>query len=227
MHPGYNLEGRPHPYKRKREHLRKVAIVPTLVLLAFVASACLFSKSPTSAQKAATALAQGLSAQNSGNYSTAVTDYNQVVTDSPGSADATYAYYDLGTLYQIDLGNLAQSEIEYRAAIALSPNYVPALFNLAVAETPASPVEAESLYQQIITIDPKYAAAYLNLGFAEKTLHDTRTGDANIKEACVLDPTISGTCRTISTATSTTIATTTPTSTAKATTTTTAKTSTT
>ena len=204
MQSGRSLKRQADKKGKRRDYVRKAAVIPTLVLLSLVASACLFFHSKTAAQNAATELTTGLDAQKAGNYSDAVADYSAVIKDSPGSTEATYAYYDLGTVYQIDLTNLPQAESDYRAAIALSPSYIPALFNLAVAETGASPIEAASEYQQIISIDSKYAAAYLNLGFVQKTLNDTKTGLTNIKHACMLDPTISGACTTTSTTTSTT-----------------------
>jgi tetratricopeptide (TPR) repeat protein len=189
MQSGRSLKRQADKKGKRRDYVRKAAVIPTLVLLSLVASACLFFHSKTAAQNAATELTTGLDAQKAGNYSDAVADYSAVIKDSPGSTEATYAYYDLGTVYQIDLTNLPQAESDYRAAIALSPSYIPALFNLAVAETGASPIEA---------------ASYLNLGFVQKTLNDTKTGLANIKHACMLDPTISGACTTTSTTTSTT-----------------------
>ena len=176
------------PHECDPFHRVKAAVASCLAALALFGSACLFSKSQTPGQKASASLKLGLAAENAGNYTAAIADYNAVIKANPGTADETYAYYDLGTVYQIDLKNIPQAKPSTAPRLALDPNYVSALFNLAVAQTPASPIEAASLYQQIINVDTNYAAAYLNLGFVQKTLNDVAAGNANIRKACAIIP---------------------------------------
>lgn len=189
MQVGRNHSSSTESRRGIRHTFQRLLVPSALAMVCLGASACLFGSSPkkaaTPAQQASTSLAQGISAQNAGNNTTALNDYNAVLKLQPSNQ---YALYDLGTLYQLADNNCTSAADEYHKVLAINPNYVPALFNLAICETKTSVPEAIALYQQVITLSPKYAAAYLNLGYAQKSIGDNAEGTRNLNKAYKLDP---------------------------------------
>ena len=62
-------------------------------------------------------------------------------------------------------GRTELAEGYYRAALDADPNFVPALFNLAIVRTAVGATqEAIDLYLRVIALEPEYAAAHFNLG---------------------------------------------------------------
>jgi tetratricopeptide (TPR) repeat protein len=112
-------------------------------------------------QTATSLVAQGLTAQLSGNVSTAESAYQQAIQLDRNNA---IAHYDLGTVYDKQ-GNIALAVGEYRASLLISPNFADALFNLAVDTTSTAPAGAAQLYLRVLTLQPSFAAAWLNVGF--------------------------------------------------------------
>ena len=167
---------------------RRHAIAAGLVGCVAILAACGGTSSPpqSSAQIATNDLNAGLAAQAAGNLTQAGTDYKSAIA---GDAENKYAYYDLGLVQQL-MGQLAASEANYRAALRLDPNFVPALFNLAILRTSPSPFEAEELYRQVISLEPKDAVAYLNLGFLLRSQGSVVEGNAELHTAVSLDPSL-------------------------------------
>jgi len=137
-----------------------------------------------------------VAAQKAGDYKTATTDYNKVLAADPKNYRALY---DLGDVEQFQHLNSA-AEANYRAALALYPNFELAMYNLATLVSSSSPTEAEILYQQVIKLDPKNADAYFNLGYVLNGLGQKTQGQADIAKAIALDPSLKS--RVASTATS-------------------------
>jgi tetratricopeptide (TPR) repeat protein len=165
-----------------------MAVCTALVTVAVVAAAC-SSQSPN--QQAASLLNQGLAAQNAKNYSTATADYEKILTIT-GNSSILYALYDLALVEQ-DTGLTAAAEEHYRSALAINPNYTPALFNLAILLTSSSPIEAAQLYRQVIALEPNTAAAapaHLNLGYVLISLKEKALGNAQLNEAYALEPSL-------------------------------------
>src|ERR1700722_11419019 len=93
--------------KQRSQHLirrpamsRHLLVAPALVLVAIVAAACGggngSANGPTvtstgGTTQISTLLSQGLAAQNAGNLSTAISDYNQILAVQPANQ---YALYD-------------------------------------------------------------------------------------------------------------------------------------
>jgi tetratricopeptide (TPR) repeat protein len=86
---------------------------------------------------------------------------------------------------------VGRSSPDYRIALTIDPNFVPALFNLAILRTSSGgDRESIDLYRQVIRIDEGYAAAHLNLGFLLLDNGQEREGNAELAMAVGLDPTL-------------------------------------
>jgi superkiller protein 3 len=163
--------------------------------LALVAAAC-GSSSPaatgtTTATGSPTALlAAGLAAQKSGDITTATVDYQKVISLAPSSTTAAFANYDLGVIAQVDQNNSTAAESYYRAALAVNPNFVNALYNLAILVTSSDPLNAENYYQQVISLDPSNADAHLNLGFVYNSQGQKALARAQFNKAIALQPSL-------------------------------------
>jgi tetratricopeptide (TPR) repeat protein len=176
----------PQPERhRHRRHAMTAARVAVLATLAACGGGT--SPSPLSdAQIALNDLNAGLSAQAAGSLSDAATDYTNAISHD---AHNKYAYYDLGLVEQ-SMGQAAASEQNYRAAIQIDPNFAPALYNLAILRTVPSPAEAEALYRHVISLQPNNASAHLNLGFLLRSAKRIAEGNAELKTAVSLDPSL-------------------------------------
>jgi tetratricopeptide (TPR) repeat protein len=140
----------------------------------------------TPAQQAASLVTKGLEAQLAGDLSTAQNDYQQAIQLDNSNK---YAHYDLGTIYDKQ-GNHAQAIQEYHTTLGLDPNFVDALFNLAVDTAASDPQSAENLYRKVLALQPTWASAWLNLGFVLMT--EGRDGEARAAwaRATTLDPSL-------------------------------------
>ncbi len=137
---------------------------------------------PTS--EAAALVAQGLKAQDTGDLSTAEDDYKQAI-----QLDSTnkLAHYDLGTVYD-QQGSHAQAVQEYETTLVIDPNFVDALFNLAVDTTASDPTSAEQLYRKAVSLQPSWADAWLNLGFVLQSEGQLAEAKTDWAKAVSLDP---------------------------------------
>lgn len=159
----------------------------TGVLCMLLLAACAKSSAPKGSSGSTKALlTAGLHAQANGELARASTDYLSVLTKEPHN---TLAWYNLA-LIAGQTHDYAGAMRDYRKAIDSNARYVPALYNLAILETPGNPRLASQLYQRCITIDPHDADAYLNLGFVERTLGKAQQGRADIAKAVALDPSL-------------------------------------
>ena len=163
------------------------SFIGTLVVVLGLLSACGSQATQQSDPKFATAaLYAGLNAQNQSRILQALDAYKQCLAHDPSNK---YCHYDRGVIEQGQV-KTAPAEQDYRAALATDPNFVPALFNLAILRTGSSPVEAEDLYRHVISLEPNAAAAHLNLGFLLKTIDRTDEARVELQRAVQLDPTL-------------------------------------
>jgi Tfp pilus assembly protein PilF len=132
-------------------------------------------------------LDEGLQAQNAGQLDVAKQKYLDVLKLDPTNK---IAYYDLGVLYQ-QQSDVANARDSYQKAILADSKYQPALFNLAILETPVNPARAEELYRQLLTINQKDANVHFNLGLLLKQVGRQQEGDAEIQTAVSIDPSLS------------------------------------
>jgi tetratricopeptide (TPR) repeat protein len=162
---------------------RGIGVLLACAALAAAASGC---GGPSVAQTASQSLAAGIAAQSAGDYSSATADYNKVLASQPENADALF---DLGDVEQFQNQDAA-AETHYQAALAVDPNFVAAMYNLATLVWRSSPVEAETLYEQVIRLDPKDADAHFNLGFVLLSLGKKTEGRTQIIDGVALDPSL-------------------------------------
>jgi tetratricopeptide (TPR) repeat protein len=89
-----------------------------------------------------------------------------------------------GVIFMDDLNRVDDAEREYRAALARSPDYVPALLNLAnLEEDRGARAEAGALYERLLAVDPQCweglaRAANLRSAFTPGDAILTRLSDA-------------------------------------------------
>lgn len=174
----------------RRRRGAAAALVAALAL-GPLAAACSSTGTPstTPAERTFTA---GLAAEASGNRALAVADFLAVVKQDPRNK---FAWYDLGDIAG-QAGQPAQAESDYRRSLGIDPDYVPALYNLAVLETAGTPADAAALYQRVLHLAPGNAEAHWNLGYVLQTLGRTSAGDAQIATALRLDPSLARRART-------------------------------
>lgn len=164
---------------------RFVCVCALLPLTLLGAAACGGSQG-TPAQQAAALVTKGLEAQLAGDLSTAQSDYQQAT-----QLDHTnkFAYYDLGTVYDKQ-GNRVQAIQDYQTTLVIDPNFVDALFNVAVDTTASNPSGAEQLYRKVISLQPTLASAWLNLGFVLMSEGNAVEARADWAKAVSLDPSV-------------------------------------
>jgi tetratricopeptide (TPR) repeat protein len=160
-------------------YLCAVALLPLLGVAACGSAA-------TPAQQATNLVNKGLEAQLASDLGTAQSDYQQAIQLDNSNK---LAHYDLGTIYGLQ-GRTAQAIQEYRTTLSLDPNFVRALYNLAVATTASDPAGAEQLYRKVISVQPTDASAWLNLGFILISEGKADEAKADWAKATSLDPTL-------------------------------------
>ena len=79
----------------------------------------------------------------------------------------------------------------YTEALAIDPEFEPALFNLAIIRADqGSTDEAIELYRRLLATDPEEAGAHLNLGFLLLDRGQRKEGRAELATAVALDPSL-------------------------------------
>jgi tetratricopeptide (TPR) repeat protein len=140
----------------------------------------------TEKEVAASFLSAGLKAHEEGRLNDAAKEYREVLVHEPTNK---FAYYNLGLIDQ-QKGRKQGAEGNYRQALATDPNFVPALFNLAIILTDDRADEALGLYKRVVELKPDDAGAHLNMGFLLKSMGQLDEGNAELKTAVALNPTL-------------------------------------
>ena len=169
---------------RVRRWSRALGVVAVGVTSALLLSAC--GSSGSSTQSIDQDLTAGIAAQNAGNYTSATADYEKVLALDATNATALYDIGDVDQLQNLD----ADARARYLAALAVDPNFISAMYNLATLEANTTPNSARVLYQQIIRLQPSYADAHFNLGYVLLALGQKAAGEAEINEGVRLDPSL-------------------------------------
>jgi tetratricopeptide (TPR) repeat protein len=184
---------------RVRRWSRALGVVAVGVTSALLLSAC-GSGGGSSTQSIDQDLTAGIAAQNAGNYTSATADYEKVLALDATNATALYDIGDVDQLQNLD----ADARARYLAALAVDPNFISAMYNLATLEANTTPNSARVLYQQIIRLQPSYADAHFNLGYVLLALGQKAAGEAEINEGVRLDPSLKSRVVTTTTAPKTT-----------------------
>lgn len=164
--------------------MRWIGIAAVIVVVALVAGFIVLRNGGSTTDTTGQALEAGLAAQVSGDAARAQSKYREVLAEDAGNK---FAHYNLGLIDQ-QAGRGTTAEAAYRRALKTDPDYVPALFNLAILLTERQSQSALVMYRQVIRIQPEYASAHLNLGYLLKKLGQSDDGDAEIAKAVELDP---------------------------------------
>jgi tetratricopeptide (TPR) repeat protein len=171
---------------RKFQCARAMVVPAVLMCVAALAAGCgSGSGSPSNGVAANTLIRQGLSAESSGQTQQAISDFTAAVAKNPTSA---IAYYDLGVIYQLYLKQPSQAASYYNKAILANPKYHPALYNLAIVETPSNPQAAISLYNQLIQSNPNDSNSLYNLGLLLIHEGQQTQGQADVTKAIFINP---------------------------------------
>ena len=72
----------------------------------------------------------------------------------------------------------------------MNPNFVNALYNLAILVTSAQPLLAENYYEQVIALTPNNASAHLNLGFVFRSQGNKGQSRTEFAKAVAIDPSL-------------------------------------
>lgn len=186
---------------RPSSHAR-VLVTCALILIGVVASGCFLStpgsgtSQSTSDQKALFADATAFQALarkcttascTEANLDAAIQDYERVLKIDPLNQ---YAYYDTGVIYYSTRQTSAAVDA-FGKCLLIQPDYFPAIFDLAIIDTTASPNDAVSLYLQAEKLKPApkdIADAYFNLGLLYDKLGKHQDGNTQIEDAVTLNP---------------------------------------
>ncbi len=178
------------PAKRSRKKWWLAGLVLIVVVAGGVAGYVLYHKNTNKSSPSAL-LQSGLLAQQKGDLTSAISYYNQVIAANPSNAGhyTTYAYYNLGVVYASE-GNNTVALGDYANAVQSDPKYLPALFNLAVVETPTDPSGALLTYDKILAIKPHDPNTLFNAGLLHLQLGNKKLAVRMVKEAIKYSPSL-------------------------------------
>lgn len=175
------------PAGRRRGALVRAVVLSASSVIALSTAACASGSPAISPQKQADELINaGLKAQSSGQINQALQDYKAALAKNPANQ---YADYDLGVIYQ-QRNDAADASNYYSKALLIDPTYTPALFNLAIVETPSDPAMAISLYDKILKIKPNDADTLFNLGLLLISQNQAASGHADLTRAIAINPSL-------------------------------------
>ena len=127
----------------------------------------------------------GYNKGESGDYQSAIADYNQAIKIKP---DGATAYYNRG-IAKKNLGDYQGAIADYNQAIKIQPDYVDAYINRGVAKKNLGDYQgAIADYNQAIKIQPDYVDAYINRGVAKKNLGDYQGAIEDYNQAIKIQP---------------------------------------
>ena len=170
--------------------LRNAAVLGVAVIVVAVLLIVWLNQSSTKSSSAPNLFAQGLVAQNAGDYSAATADYLSVIALSNAIKNptrVTATYYDLGVIAQ-QFGHVNQAVSYYSLALSVTPHYNPALFNAGVALTSSDPKASLGYYNKILATTPNDANTLYNAGLIEYMLGKLTLGRTMIKHAISVVP---------------------------------------
>jgi len=171
--------------ERKTHPILLGAVATGLILLIVLLTQWFGGSSP---QTPAEAIARGLDAQSKGKLTDAERNYRIAVHLDPRNK---FAQYDLGVVEQAE-GNTPAARSDYLRALDVDPNFVPALYNLAILLTRSQPLDAMTIYRRLLRIEPNNARAHANLGAVLLSLGKKAEGNKELDTAIALDPSIAG-----------------------------------
>jgi tetratricopeptide (TPR) repeat protein len=142
------------------------------------------TSSSTAGSRVAELIDQGIAQGVAGDYGRAMATFEEVLTLDAGNK---YAWFNLGYIAQ------AQDESDramdhYDRALAIDPEYTPAMYNKAILLEEQNPTEAIYLYEQIIEVNPHASTTFVRLGLMQIELGDPVGATEHFNRALALDP---------------------------------------
>ncbi len=184
---GSRVEGADGVMKR-----RILAMVTTGLALLGASAGCTHGSDsgashPSSSASEATLLNQGVSQGLAGKYDAASAIFQQIVSADP---DNKLAWFDLGYLCQVR-GDRGTATTDYDRALAIDPNYTPAMYNKAILLESSNVDDAIDLYRKILTIDSKASTTHIRLGMLLDQKGDTADARDQFNQAVAIDANLS------------------------------------
>lgn len=105
-------------------------------------------------------LGQGVGQGLAGRYDAASGLFQQVVASDPNNK---LAWYNLGYISQVR-NDPTTAMADYDKALAVDPNYTPAMYNEAILLEKSNVDAAIALYRKILTIDSNASTTHIRLG---------------------------------------------------------------
>ena len=171
------------------KRVRTCRVLPRLLsgclAVALIAAAC------GSGGDAKNSFRLGIAAQGHGQLDAARGYYNDVLAQDPGNhfGNNKFAYFNLGVIDQ-QQNKSAAAATEYRKSLLIDPNYLGALYNLAIVETPGAPQSAVLLYRQILALKPHDTNTLYNLGLLLYETGQIDEGKSLLHQAIQLAPSL-------------------------------------
>jgi tetratricopeptide (TPR) repeat protein len=128
----------------------------------------------------------GIAAQAKGHNAAAAAAFNAAIAKDPSNY---VAQYNLGVVDEA-AGRPDAARADYRRALVINSEYVPALVNLAGLMTNADAVEATKLYRRVLALRPGDANTEFNLGLLLIHSAQAAEGRTYLDDALRKDPSL-------------------------------------
>jgi len=139
----------------------------------------------SSGQPTDATLQSAIRLQQQGHLDAAKALYLKVLEKAPRNY---FALFDLGSVAQAQNDN-AGALSRYDAALAIRPDFVPALYNEATIYATTDAARAIVIYRQVISLgEDNVASSYLNVGFLELEAGKVKAAVQDFAEAVHLQP---------------------------------------
>jgi len=162
----------------------------TIILPAVLALAgCATPATSSSSDANRPSLKAARAALSEGEASTALGIAKGVLSMEPNNVAALVQAGDA----EVQLGNHVTAEHDFRAAVRLSPNYVPARLGMAKLKLRDDPKGAEADFRAILAASPNNAAALTDLGVSLDMQERHKEAQAEYNAALIADPDLTST----------------------------------
>jgi tetratricopeptide (TPR) repeat protein len=174
---------------RAGQMLGGVILIAALTACGSSSKTARVSPGATDAASPSELLSKALREHVAGDSAQAKKDYEAVIEKDPRNK---FAFYNLGLIAQRE-NRASDAENQYRLALTIDSAYEPALYNLAILRANAGDTSgAIDLYRRAIAANAKDASAHFNLGLLLRRTSQIIDGDAEIRAAVKLDPSLGG-----------------------------------
>ncbi len=164
--------------------VRTRPVAAAIAILVAGASLVGCGSTPTASPNVATLLGAGSAAYKQSDFNGSVQLFERAVAEAPTNATARY---DLGLAYQAEHLD-HDALVQYRRALAVDPDLVPAMYNMATIYSTGNRPLAIYYYRKVISMKAATPSTFLGLGLAEAQQGLQATAGVDLREAVQLDP---------------------------------------